>query len=366
MNTKKNDIKFLKRFCLITLLIIILIGFIVFLIDPFFHYHKPWFGLKAVLNDKEYQCIGTLRHFDYDAIIVGSSVAENNDNGWYDEAFNCKSIKAIRSYGATADLCYLLDEAFSSGNDIKKVFYNIDPSSLNASTEPTYESTGCPMYLYDHNPFNDIQYLFNKGVLFEKIPYMIVNSYIVDYDENLSYNWAKWKSFNKETSLGLYFRPNDVKPMMEESVYDEELQGNIELLTNEVRNHPDTEFYFFYPAYSMLWWDGIYRTGERDAFIHCEKEMTKALLQFDNVKIYCFQNEPDVITNLDNYMDSIHFSPEINRLMLDQMINDEYLLTLDNYEESLDDMKNFSDKIVNELIKPYENNNMINYEQIYE
>ena len=358
-----KEIKFLKRFGISVITVIILIGVMVFLVDPFFHYHKPWFGLKAVLNDKEYQCIGTLRHFDYDALIVGSSVAENNDNSWYDEAFNCKSIKAIRSYGATADLCYLLDEAFSSGNDVKKVFYNIDPSSLNADTTPTYESTGCPMYLYDHNPFNDIRYLYNKGVIFEKIPYMLVNSYIVDYDENLSYNWAKWKNFAKEGALGLYFRPQTIKPMMDETVYDDKLKGNIELLTNEVKNHPDTEFYFFFPAYSMLWWDGIYRTGERDAFIHCEKEMVVALLQYDNARIFCFQNDEEIITNLDNYMDSIHFSPEINKIMMDRMVSGENRMTEENYEAILDDMTELSDRIVNDLIKPYEEQDLITYEQ---
>ncbi len=366
MKKSSNDLNFIKRFAIAVLVVIILTGLLVFLIDPFYHYHKPWFGLKAVLNDKEYQCIGTLRHFDYDTLIVGSSVAENNDNGWYDEAFNCKSIKAIRSYGATADLCYLLDEAFSSGNNIKRVFYNIDPSALNASNETTYEMTGCPMYLYDHNPFNDVQYLYNKGVILEKIPYMIVNSYLTDYNENLSYNWAKWKSFNKESALGLYFRTRNITPMMDEKVYDDQLSGNIELLTSEVEKHPDTEFYFFFPAYSMLWWDGIFRTGERDAFIYCEKEMVRSLLQYDNVKVFCFQNEQEVVTNLDNYMDSIHFSPDINKLMLDQMIAGDYQMTMENYEEMLDDMKAFSDKIVDELIKPYEEQNLLTYEQIEE
>ncbi|SDB61204.1 hypothetical protein [Butyrivibrio sp. INlla16] len=360
---KNKDVNFIKNFIRTVIIIILLIGVMVFLIDPFFHYHKPWFGMKAVLNDKEYQCIGTLRHFDYDALIVGSSVAENNDNSWYDEAFNCKSIKAIRSYGATADLCYLLDEAFSSGNDIKKIFYNIDPSSLNAEAAPTFESTGCPMYLYDKNPLNDIRYLYNKGVIFEKIPYMLVNSYLVDYDENLSYNWAKWKNFGSESALGLYFRPKEKKSMMDETVYDDKLSGNIELLTNEVKNHPDTEFYFFFPAYSMLWWDGIYRTGERDAFIHCEKEMVKALLKYENVRVFCFQDEEEIITNLDNYMDSIHFSPEINKYMLDKMVEDENRMTEANYEDILDNMKNLSDRIVNELIVPYEENGQITYEQ---
>ena len=109
------------------------------------------------------------------------------------------------------------------------------------------------MYLYDHNPFNDVQYLYNKGVILEKIPYMIVNSYITDYNENLSYNWAKWKNFSSESALGLYFRTRTETPMMDEKVYDEQLKGNIELLTGEVERHPDTEFYFFFPAYSMLW-----------------------------------------------------------------------------------------------------------------
>ena len=151
--TSKN---FIKRLLITVLALVVFVGGVVFVFDPFYHYHGPWLGLKAILNDKEYQCIGTLRHFDYDTLLVGSSVMENNDNAWYDEAYGVKSIKAIRSYGATADLCYLMDEAYKN-HDIKYVFYNIDPSSLYGEAETTYESTGCPMYLYDRNPFNDIQ-----------------------------------------------------------------------------------------------------------------------------------------------------------------------------------------------------------------
>ena len=80
------------------------------------------------------------------------------------------------------------------------------------------------------------------------------------------------------------------------------------------------------------------------------------------MRIFCFQNEPDVITELNNYMDSIHFSPEINRLMLDQMIAGEYEMNLDNYEQVLDGVKEFTDKIVNELIVPYEEEDMLTYE----
>ena len=361
MAKENSASNFIKRLFIIILALLVLVAGIVFVFDPFYHYHKPWLGLKAVLNDKEYQCIGTLKHFDYDALIVGSSVMENNDNSWYNEAYGVKSIKAIRSYGATADLCYLMDAAFED-HDIRYVFYNIDPSSLSQQAVTTYESTGCPMYLYDDNPFNDIQYLFNKDVLFEKIPYQVANSFMGDYNENLSYNWAKWKSFGPEMALGLYHRSKEVTDMMDETVYDEQLSDNIDLLVSEVEAHPETEFIFFYPSYSMLWWDMTYRAGETEAIIHCEKEMTKALLGHDNVRVFCFQAEEEVITNLDNYMDTIHFSPEINRRMLDHILAGEYELTLANYEEEIDKVKAFSDKVQRELIGYYEDNDLLNYE----
>lgn len=365
MAKENNSANFIKKLFVLILVLVVLVAGTVYVFDPFYHYHKPWLGLKAVLNDKEYQCVGTLKNFDYDALIVGSSVMENNDNSWFDEAYGVKSIKAIRSYGATADLCYLMDVAFKD-HDIKYVFYNIDPSSLSQEAVTTYESTGCPMYLYDDNPFNDIQYLFNKDVLLEKIPYQVASSYLGDYDENLSYNWAKWKSFGPDMALGLYYRSREVREMMEETVYDDKLSANIDLLISEVEAHPETEFIFFYPSYSMLWWDMSYRAGETDAVIHCEKEMTKALLEHNNVRVFCFQAEEDVITNLDYYMDTIHFSPEINRRMLDHILAGEYELTLDNYEQELDKVKTFSDRVQSEYIGYYEKNELLNYEVIEE
>ena len=149
---------FIKCFFQRIFFLMLMIGAVVVLIDPFFHYHKPWFGLKAVLTNKEYQCIGSLRTFDYDSLIVGSSVAENYYNGWFNEGFDCTAVKAVRSYGATADLCYLLDAAYEN-HQLKYIFYSMDTSSLAADPVPTYELTGCPMYLYNKNYPDDVEYL---------------------------------------------------------------------------------------------------------------------------------------------------------------------------------------------------------------
>ena len=91
--------------------------------------------------------------------------------------------------------------------------------------------------------------------------------------------------------------------------------------------------------------------------------MTKALLQYDNVRIFCFQDIDEVATNLDYYMDTIHFSPEINRLMLDQILAGENEMTLDNYEEVLEGVRAFSDEVQETYIKAYEEQGLLTYEE---
>lgn len=345
--------KFIKHFCIWSCFLLLLCVLAVILFDPFFQYHKPLPGLKAVLTDKEYQCVGSLKTFDYDSVVAGSSVAENYYNGWFDQGFDCNVIKAIRSYGATADLCYLLDIAFEH-QELKYVFYNLDPSALTADPETTYELTGCPMYLYDDNYINDIEYWLNKGVLMEKIPYLVANSIMGDYDENDSYNWAQWKQFNSDMALGLYIRKPSISEMKPENYYEDVLNQNLNLLTSRIKAHPETVFYVFIPPYSMLWWDNIYREGDTESYLYNMECAMETLLSYDNVKLYYFQNDREIITNLENYMDILHFSPDINHYICDSMISGEHQIDESNYKEAINEMRGLSYEIVNELIKPYE------------
>ncbi len=345
--------KFLKQFFTASVILLLACVLAVVVFDPFFQYHKPLKGLKAVLTDKEYQCVGSLKTFDYDSVIAGSSVSENYNNGWFDQGFGCKSIKAIRSYGATADLCYLLDIAFEH-QDLKYVFYNLDPSALEADPETTYELTGCPMYLYDDNYVNDVRYWLNKGVLMEKIPYLIANSLMGDYDENNSYNWAQWKEFNSDMILGLYIRKPSVSEMKPRDYYEDLLRKNLDMLTDRITAHPETEFYIFVPPYSMLWWDNIYREGDTEAYLYNMEQAMKTLLEYENVKMFYFQNDREIITDLENYMDILHFSPEINRYICDSLIAGKRQVNSENYAEEIRSMRDLAYETVEKLVLPYE------------
>lgn len=329
--------KFIRTFFLWAAALLLTAAAAVAVMDPFYHYHAPLGGMKAVVTKAEYQCIGTVRNFPYDSIVFGSSVAENYNNRWFDEAFGGRTIKGIKSGAATADLVYYMKEAFEA-RELVNVYYCVDIAALNADASKLFPDASLPLYLYDHNPFNDVQYLWNKTVLFEHIPYELAAGLDTGYDEGASYNWAQYKTFCAEDTLSRYDRPAAVSDMKKEDENKAVIDANLTLIGDVVRTHPETRFRFIFSPYSMLWWDEAYRSGDSGGYLYAVRRAAEYLLGFENVEIYYFQNDAEIITDLDNYMDTIHFSEEINHEIVRRMQAGECRLTPENLEETLADM----------------------------
>lgn len=344
--------KFIRNFIIQVAVLLVLVAAVVVAVDPFFHYHKPVGSLKAVVTKAEYQCIGTVRNFDYDGIVLGSSVAENYNNRWFDEAFGGTTIKGIKSSAATVDLVYYLEEALAA-KKIKNVYYSMDIFALTADAQKEFPDESLPLYLYNRNPFDDVSYIWNKDVVFEHIPYMFAMTYLDDYDEGTSYNWAQYKTFSGEDTLKHYSRPESVQPMMEEEAYKENVDANITLIEEVVKAHPETMFHFICPPYSMLWWDAAYRNGETERNLYASMQAAERLLAYENVEMYYFQNKEELITDLDHYMDTVHFSDAINHEIVKWMQEGSYRLTLENYQGEIEKMRALSEKIQDEYIKEY-------------
>ncbi len=336
--------KFLKRFFGMTAAFFIAAAGLVILFDPFFHYHEPIAPLKKVLVKKEYQSIGTLRNFRYDSVIAGSSTAENFNNRWFDETFGALSVKAIKSSGTTAQLDYYLEEAFRA-REIRNVFYSLDLFALSGDPHAEFPDESMPLYLYDRNPFTDVNYLLNKDVIFEDIPYLLAETFLDDYDEGTSYGWAQYKVFAKEEALSHYERPKKVEEPVRQEEYCALVDENVDILEKMVAGHPETNFYFFYPPYSMLWWDNMARSGMLEQSMYAARASMERLLSYGNVRMYYFQNEEDILLNLDLYMDPVHFSDDINHYMVEEMGKDHYRITRENYEKELEKMENIVERI---------------------
>lgn len=352
---QSSSYKFIGRFLKAAALILLLGAAVVIVFDPFYHYHGPIFGLKAVVTKSEYQCIGTIRNFDYDSVLCGSSTAENYNNRWLNEAFGAKTVKAIKSSGTTADLKFYLDEAFAT-HDVKHVFYSLDLFALDGDPKTNFVNESMPLYLFDKNPLNDVKYVLNKDVIFEDVPYLLAMNLAGGYDEGTSYNWWQYKTFSKEETLLHYDRSKEVLPMLGQEEYKERVDENLELIADLVEEHSETQFNFFLPPYSLLWWDSVNRNGQLEEYLYARSAVMDKLLPFENAAIYDFQNEEEIILNLDHYMDPVHFSADINHFMVEEAEKGKssvYFVTEENRQEKLGSMEALTGRILEKEIKKY-------------
>ena len=64
--------------CILALIGSIVLFFVLcFVFDPYFHFHKPFSFVRYRLYDERYTNDGISRHFDYNAMITGTSMAQN-------------------------------------------------------------------------------------------------------------------------------------------------------------------------------------------------------------------------------------------------------------------------------------------------
>ena len=348
--------KYLRKLCVVIAAELFLAALIVWFFDPFYQYHAPLAGMKAVLNDRDNQMPGTIRNFSYDSVLAGSSVAENFDSGYLDEIYGCRTLKLIRASGSVADLLYYLEMA-QKNHKLRNVFWCLDIFALNSSTDVTLLGGDTPRYLHTGAVFDDIPYLFNKEILLEKIPLMLVSEHLEINTGGNAYNWARNKVFGADQAMRAYDRSGVGETgeigQKDFSERKELIEDNISLLTGQIGAHPEITYRFLFPPYSMLWWDCAYVNGELAERLYILEEVLSALTEFDNTEIYFFQAEEEIVCDLDNYMDMIHYSPEVNRIMLEKMAAGENRVTRENMREILEKMRNLTERISREDIWRY-------------
>lgn len=313
--------KAFKKLIICIAALMVMVVCVVALLDPFYHYHKPLPFLKAVLNDRDYQVVGTIDHFDYDSVVLGTSIAENTNTKQVDDLWNASTIKAIRASGSNADLLYYLNRAFEH-QSVKNVFYAVSLDEFVRGLETTYKDMSY-YYLFDKNPFNDAEYIFNKDVLFKKIPLELAYSWgVLPYDEKDAYCWYATKVFSKEALISRYEPPKfSDEPLSDEA--RDNIERNIELLYDCIKGAPSTTFYIYTSPCSAFWWDDRYRTGGLEETCDFFDSIYLRLSELDNVKFYDFAYDSDYTFNLDIYMDTIHFSQYINEDIIDRMAYNE-------------------------------------------
>lgn len=315
-------------------------------IDPFFHYHKPLKDLSYPLNNERYQNDGIVKHFDYDAVITGTSMTLNFKTSELDELFGVHSIKVSFPGAMYKEINDNLVKAVSANPDIRLVVRGLDKNWLLEDADETgYDRDSYPTYLYDDLLYNDVYYVLNKDVLFNNtravLGYTRSGQKTTDFD---TYgNWTHAFSFGKDAVEAVYHRVDKVDE--EQEVTDDDLLMLRENLTQNVTDlaetHPEIDFYLFFTPYSIYYWDNLNQTGTLQKQLAIEEEAIRILLEYDNIYLFAFSDLFEMTCNPDNYKDEIHYSEEINSQILKWMSRKEHLLTKENYQEYCDRIRAF-------------------------
>ena len=331
-------------FILITIPLCIF-AILIYHVDPYFHYHKPYTDkYYYTLDNERSQNDGILKHFEYEGVITGTSMCENFKSSEAEKLFGIKFIKICYSGGTYKEINDTVEKAINSNTNTKIVIRGLDTGKYIEDKDAMRNDLGeYPTYLYDDNPFNDVKYLFNKGVLLRVSP--MINTHdvgktsgITSFDDYA--NWMKSYQFGVHSKL-LY--PNGINmsndnPEQIDLTEDEKrmVEENVEEnLVKIAQNNPDIVFYYFITPYSAAWWKIQLDKGDYEKYIQAERVVIEKCLEVDNIKLFSINNRYDLTTDLNNYKDSHHYGEWINSLLLRYMRDGKYQITKDNYEEYL-------------------------------
>ncbi|WP_022768185.1 hypothetical protein [Butyrivibrio sp. NC2007] len=358
MNNSNSQKKLNKLFwglIAFVVLALALVAALVVYVDPFFHYHTPLKGFPYVVDNQLSQNPGMAVNMDYNGCIIGSSMTVNFDTDDFKELLGYDTVKLSYSGAYPKDDYNILSIVFDESSHARHtqpmgaVFFAMDIPTMTADTEET--KYPLPEHLYDDNIFNDVKYVLNKDVLFQYIFRPVIQGKGSDLSEIYASWWTpdyyniQWvmHTYEEPEKSDVVYTADDVLPMT---------QANLEKnILPFVEENPDTQFYFFFPPYSILYWHNLKQEGFYEAAFAQYQYVADRLLEYDNVHLFYFQTM-DEVTDLNNYADYSHYKPEINRYMVECFSDDSHRITS-------------SEQMAKELTKMREIVESFDYEELF-
>jgi hypothetical protein len=311
--TAKQSKRFSIQFFIFALIMASLVILLTVVLDPLQFYHKSFYP-AIYSNEQRYQNPGLAKNYDYDNIIIGTSMTENFLPSEVDKALGGKTLKlSIR--GSTADEHNELASIALKTGKVKKVLWGLDYFSLKMMSK---EDLDFPEYLYDDKWWNDYKYWFNYSIyeeLFKEAVVRPLRGYEPRKLEYL-YNWNREVTFGAKKVADVYktSRQDEAYFGLNEEPIETIKSAFKDYVLSLVKEYPDVEFNFYYPPYSVLRqkvWQDTNNTRYTNQ-LEMKEWMFEQFAKLPNVHVYDFQQESEWTYNLDLYKDLSHHSQDVN------------------------------------------------------
>lgn len=285
-------------------------------VDPFFHYHKPLEGFPYQVDNQLSQNPGMAQNMEYDSVILGSSMTVNFQTTWFRELMGLNTIKLSYSGAFPKDQSNIMNIIFDRTEEdktVQKVFLGVDVITYTGGVDEV--KYPIPEYLYDKNLLNDVQYVFNKDVLLNYILRPIADPEPTDLS-NVYASWWTEEYYSEEWVLHNYESPQQAEEALEPQAFVQAVERNLSRnICPYIESNPETEFVVFFPPYSILFWNDVQKENHLDATLETYRYISNRLNAYENVTVYFFPDQEEIICDLNNYADYSHYHPRYNRFM---------------------------------------------------
>lgn len=298
-----------------------------------------------------FSAAGSVKNYDYDLIIIGSSMVQNFKAENVAEYFGCKPLKVTLGGMAANETLFAYNSA-QKADKAKTYIVNIDLHRI-ASAESICEDPGrFPDYMFDYTGVKKFKYLLGYETWFKFIPTDIIlnlsslaeklipASYIDKINENTDINsmcqWDNTDIPGREKLLEDYH--NGVKNFDEgdNSVFSPNAVKNAEDIMNDFIEtlDSDEELIIYLPAYSVLYWADK-NDEQLETLLKMREKIASIAEEHENIKVLDFQGT-EKINNLDLYFDENHYGNELCDYIESKLNSDEFIATEESVKKSSD------------------------------
>ena len=282
-----------------------------FIVDPFEQYRES--SILPIYDQESYNNPGIAKNYDYNAVILGTSMVEMSNPSVIDAAFGVHSVKLPMRGSHTAQMGWQLEHIFRAkekrGQTLDLAILAVDVYSLMGPVDDDEEIVE---YLWNDDLLDDVSYLLNRDVLLVKIPKMLKNiGKSTDTKRNDMFKWTDVTFAAQSVYDSIYITG-------QKSVTDAEyrIERSTENIERHIRTHalahPKTRFVIYMPPYSVGYWYCIMREGLMEQQFRSRLRVCELLLDLPNVEIYDFSSRVEWITELDQYFDYSHHSSAVS------------------------------------------------------
>lgn len=356
INYKQLVIRYFSYTVIPVIIFVILFTTIFYITDPNQLFHKSWFHEDRLTNNMRVQAAGLINNFEFDSIILGSSMLENTSAKEASDKIGGKFINISAGGCNFFERSFILNKALKK--NLKNVIYSLDWYYLACLTERSDEyKTNNWTYLYDNNRFNDFNYYFQKKYIFNFYsPYTLTQK--ADFDRpNAWYksiehssrfggleNWIKNIDNNQIHDFLLTELPAKAR-LTKKLNFDKSLANanlnrakeyiNIYILSF-AKKYKLTNFYLLFPPYYRYRYAYWAQYEPDNFYIHQEiiRYLVEQSLTIKNIFIFGFEDE-DFLDDISNYKDTFHYHKKFNSYFLDAISDKKHLITNDNLDKYL-------------------------------